>query len=120
MSRLSPAILCLLLLAACATPKDLSSEDQQKLGQAEQMRKSGNADQAVQLLSEVVAKNPDNPASVTQLGYALIAAGKPQDAVDVFDHLISLLEADTEPNAVLQQAAADYARRLAEGSLQSC
>ena len=37
-----------------------------------------------------------------------------------FDHLISLLEADTEPNAVLQQAAADYARRLAEGSLQSC
>ena len=37
-----------------------------------------------------------------------------------FDHLVSLLNANAEPNAALKQAAADYKRHLAEGSLQSC
>ena len=37
-----------------------------------------------------------------------------------FDYLLSVLEADVEPNEALMAAAAEYKRRLADGSLQTC
>ena len=59
-------------------------------------------------------------SAVTRMAEAVIARS-PMTTLSNrdFDHLVSLLEANAEPNPMLQQAAADYTRRLAEGSLQS-
>lgn|GEM_PF-605156 len=53
-------------------------------------RKLGRTEEAIEIAKEAQKRQPENPAVLSQLGYALIDAGKPQEAVDIFDMLIAV------------------------------
>lgn len=84
--------LLLTLLAACAPVKEpaQTAMDKEAMESAMKMRKSGQAANAVKLLTEVHARSPQDKAVLGQLGYALIEDGKAESAVSVFDKLIAL------------------------------
>jgi Flp pilus assembly protein TadD len=48
---------------------------------ADALRRGGRADRAVQIAEESLRRFPDDPALLTTLGYAAIAAKRPQDAL---------------------------------------
>jgi len=56
-------------------------------------RKQGRAGDAVPLLREALVRKPGDTKAMSQLGYALVASNKPQEAVNVFDELAAI-----EPN----------------------
>ena len=43
-----------------------------------------------EVMQDARKRQPENPAVMTQLGYAQIAGDHTKDAVEIFDHLIEL------------------------------
>lgn len=53
-------------------------------------RTSGRGEEAVALMRQAEKKNPADQAVLLELGYALIAANQPEEAVSVFDKLTAI------------------------------
>jgi Flp pilus assembly protein TadD len=58
-------------------------------------RKSGNAAQAVAVMREAEKRQPANERVLSQLGYALVAGGQYEEAVNVFDRLAAINPANS-------------------------
>jgi len=96
MKRSICILLCLALLAGCSYFNGgLSDNDKAAIQATENARKSGHVEESVNLLRALQAKNPENPDILRPLGYALIDANRPDEAVKVFDTLITLKPDDT-------------------------
>ncbi len=78
------------LLAACTGGSNNTAQDAQIVQIAENLKQSGNMSGAIAVLQQAQLTHPDDPLILSQLGYALIADGQPQDAEIVFDRLIKV------------------------------
>jgi len=102
----SCSILILVLLAACVPPQeaskksarsdDAATEASSELQMAATLKRSGDTSGSLKLLSEIVGKHPENLVALSQFGYTLIAANKPEQAVEIFDHMIELDASNAE------------------------
>ncbi len=93
--------------------QDLAEELGVKLSRQQQERLRDAASRVGVSLSEFAA------AALVRAADAVLEQSQPTVLSERdFDHLVQLLEADAAPNDALQAAAADYKRRLADGSLQ--
>ncbi|MDE3059701.1 MAG: tetratricopeptide repeat protein [Pseudomonadota bacterium] len=94
MLRLSliPVVGMTVLLAACTpdAPHGKKADTQGVVQAADNLRKSGDAGGAVRMLRDAQAKTPEDPDVLLHLGYALIAADEPEEAVNIFDKLLAL------------------------------
>ena len=91
----SPLLACLaicLLLPGCSSFSStaIDSETKASLLEAKQLRESGNAASAVELLRAAHNRFPHNTIILQQLGYTLVETKQYQEAVTVFDQLIGL------------------------------
>ena len=86
-----------LLLAGCAAADNKSAattpQEQREIQSAQALRKSGDAPGALKILQAAQGADPDNPAILVPLGYALIESGHPQEAVNIFDRLSAVAPA---------------------------